>query len=348
MYCIPESDLKFILNNTQNIWNENFVKRSKIFITGATGFFGKWLLESILYINKEFSLDANIFALSRNPEKFLEQFPSYKNEKCLSWLRGDIKTFEYSAEDFDYIIHAATDADAKLNNEDPLLMLDTITEGTRRVLDFAKKQSELKAILLISSGAVYGRQPENIDLIKETDGFYIDIHNLSSAYAEGKRMSELYGSIYAKQFNMPVKIARCFAFVGPYLQLEKHFAIGNFIRDGLNGQNITVTGDGSQLRSYMYAADLVIWLYTILLKGNPGEAYNVGSDYPISIKELARTIAGFFPGISVNFLNQIRSTDRNQNYIPDIRKAKSQFHFGEGISLREAINKTIQFHRQYE
>jgi nucleoside-diphosphate-sugar epimerase len=345
---ISESDLNYILTKTQNIWKENSVCGSKILITGATGFFGKWLLESLLFLNKSIGLDCEIFALSRDPEKFLHQHPFFRREKSISWIKGDIRLFENSASDFDYIIHAATDADAKLINEDPLLMLDTITEGTRRILHFAGKQPGLKAILLLSSGAVYGRQPESIAMIKETDSFNIDINNINSSYAEGKRVSELYGSIYTKLYDLPVKIARCFAFVGPYLPLEKHFAIGNFIHDGLKGQKITVTGDGSQLRSYMYASDLAIWLYTILLNGNTGVAYNVGSDDSVSIKELAEIIAGFFPAISVDILNQVRNTDRNQNYIPDVSRAKSQFNFGEGISLRDAIYKTIKFYEQYE
>jgi nucleoside-diphosphate-sugar epimerase len=345
MNRISETDLITILKNTHKIWIEDFVKGSDIFITGATGFFGKWFLESFLYLNKEFNLGAKICALSRNPEKFLEQFPFYRNEKCISWIKGDVRTFEYPSQKFDYIIHAATDADAKLNLEDPLLMIDTITDGTKRVLEFARKQSELKAILLISSGAVYGKQPENLTHIRETDSFQIDINNPGSAYAEGKRLSELYGSIYLKQFNLPVKIARCFAFVGPYLPLEKHFAIGNFILDGLKGQNIIINGDGSPQRSYMYASDLVTWLWTILLKGNSGETYNVGSEKQISIKELAIMVAGFFPGISVNLLNQVRPTDRNQNYIPDTQKAQAQFRFIEGISLPEAIYKTIQYYK---
>jgi dTDP-glucose 4,6-dehydratase len=347
MNFIPETDLKIVLNTTFKILTDDFIKGSNIFITGATGFFGKWLLESFLYVNKQLDLHANIWALSRNPEKFLDLFPFYKNEKSITWIKGDIRTFKFPAEEYDYIIHAATDADERLNSENPLLMLDTITEGTRRILEFARKQTGLKAFLLTSSGAVYGKQPDNITHINEkTDSFYIDSNQRRSAYAEGKRLAELYCSIYAKQYNMPVKIARCFAFVGPYLPLDKHFAIGNFIRDGLNGQNITINGDGSPLRSYMYASDLVSWLWTLMLKGSTGEAYNIGSDKPISIKELALTIAKFFPGISVNILNQIRKTDRNQNYIPDIAKFKNEFRLNQSIDLETAIKKTISFYKK--
>jgi nucleoside-diphosphate-sugar epimerase len=336
-------DKKYILDNLGV--NLTKLKNANICITGATGFFGKWLLESFLYLNSELGLRMHIFALSRNPEKFLESFPFYKNEKCITWLKGDIKSFEFPRENFDYIIHAATDSDAKLNSENPLIMLDTINEGTRRILELAKDQSNLKALLFTSSGAVYGKQPENVFRIDERDTFYLDLNNPGSAYAEGKRLAELYCSIYAKHYFVPVVIARCFAFVGPYLPLDKHYAIGNFINDGLNGRDITISGDGTPQRSYMYAADLVIWLVMLLLRGNIGEAYNVGSDYPISISELAFKIAELFPGVSVKILNQTRVTDRNQNYIPDVSKFKTKFEFNQNIELDLAIKKTIAYYK---
>jgi dTDP-glucose 4,6-dehydratase len=346
MDCIDKIDLTYILNNISDILNENFKKRSKILLTGATGFFGKWLLESFLHLNEELGLDTRIIALSRNPILFLEQYPHFKKEKKINWIRGDITNFEFPEGKFDYIIHAATDADSKINIDNPLLMLDTITLGTKRVLEFARIHPEIKSMLLTSSGAIYGNQPENVTHIRESDSFYLDINDPGSSYAEGKRLAELYCAIYARKFNLPIRIVRCFTFVGPYLPIDRHYAVGNFIQDGIKRQNITIHGDGAPLRTYMYGADLVIWILTILLKGNIGEAYNVGSDIPISIKKLALKIADFFPAISVNILNQIHPTDRNFNYVPDISKAKEQFHFGDGITFDEAIYRTIKYHRQ--
>jgi len=345
MNQISEHDLKTILNQTNKVFKENFIVGSNIFITGATGFFGKWLLESLLYLNKELGLNVSICALSRNPEHFLEQFPFYKNEKCLTWIKGDIRTFEFPAEQYAYIIHAATDADAKLNSENPLLMLDTITEGTKRVLDFARKQTNLKSFLLTSSGAVYGKQPENVTHIKETDSFHIDLNNPSSAYAEGKRLSELYCSIYAKQYNIPVKIARCFAFVGPYLPLDKHFAIGNFISNVLSNQEIGIKGDGTPMRTYMYATDLVIWLITILLKGKVNTPYNVGSDKAISILELA-LIANSFQTVKkeVKVIGVTNNQPREQ-YIPDIKRSIETLNLQLTVSIEESIRRTLQFHQ---
>jgi nucleoside-diphosphate-sugar epimerase len=343
---ISQIDLEVILEHTKKNLSENFEAGSCIFITGATGFFGKWLLESLLHLNQELGLNAQVSALSRNPEVFLDQFPFFKHVACISWVKGDIKNFKFPEQKFDYIIHAATDADAKLNAENPLLMLDTITEGTKRVLELARMQTGLKSMLLTSSGAVYGKQPENIKLIKETNSFPIDINNPSSAYAEGKRLAELYCAIYAKQFNIPVKIARCFAFVGPYLPLDKHFAIGNFISDVLSNREIVIKGDGTPLRSYMYAADLVVWLLTILLKGEVNKPYNVGSDQAISILDLALLAKSFQKASGEIKVTSQRSNLPREQYIPDISICKKNLNLNVFTSLQESMDKTIRFHLQ--
>lgn len=341
--AISVTDKEYISDKLNR--NLFYLRNSNIFITGATGFFGKWLLETLMHFNSHLGLNINIYALSRSPENFLRQFPYYKNEK-INWLKGDIRSFEFPYVKCEYIIHAATDSDAKLNSESPLIMLDTINEGTRRVLEFARNKPELKSLLFTSSGAIYGQQPYSISKIKETDSFHIDLNNPGSAYAEGKRLAELCCSIYTKHYNVPVVIARCFAFVGPHLPLNKHFAIGNFINDGLNVRNITISGDGTPQRSYMYAADLMVWLLTLLLEGKSGDAYNVGSDTPISIYELALKIADLFPGISVIKLNQNKSTDRNQNYVPDVSQFKNKFGIYQNIDLDSAVKKTIEYYQK--
>ena len=341
MKRISEEDLQHIYNHTTNIWDD--IRDKSIFITGATGFFGRWLLESFLYVNNKLSLNAKIVALSRDPDVFLQQYPFYKSETSIRFIKGDVQNFDFPLGDFQFIVHAATDADAKLNSEDPLLMLDTITAGTMRILDFAKMQP-LKSFLLTSSGAVYGKQPADVVHIKEHEGFFIDINNPASAYAEGKRIAELYCSIYHKQYNLPVKIARCFAFVGPYLPLDKHFAIGNFILNGLNNEDIIIKGDGSPYRSYLYAADLTIWLWTILLKGKENVPYNVGSDFSLTIKDTAKAVAESFNN-SKNY--QIIGKPTNlpvQRYVPDICRANTQLGLKVKINLDDAIKRTCKFY----
>ena len=143
---------------------------------------------------------------------------------------------------------------------------------------------------------------------------------------------------------MPVKIARCFAFVGPYLPLDTHFAIGNFINNVLKKEDIIIRGDGSTIRSYMYASDLMVWLWRILILGESNSPYNVGSDESISIKELAEKIKGVSDStVSVKILGtQIRKEDVDI-YCPNVQKANS-INTNIKIQISESINKTIKFY----
>ncbi len=338
---LPEADLKHILQHTESLWEG--VRNKSLFITGGTGFFGKWLLESFVYINEQLKLNATITVLTRNPANFLERFPFYNDISSVKFVKGDVLDFEFPREDYQYIIHAATEADAALNSSQPLLMLDTITAGTRRVLEFARQKS-VQAFLFTSSGAVYGKQPSEVTHIKENDSFPVDILNPSSAYAEGKRLAELYCSIYGKHYDLPVKIARCFAFVGPYLPLDKHFAIGNFILNAINHEGILIKGDGTPYRSYLYSSDLSIWLWTILLKGKINTPYNVGSDEDVSLRELAHVVKEMQPGTEVQILTPAEKNKPAERYVPNVEWAKRSLGLEVKINLKEAIAKTLSFY----
>jgi nucleoside-diphosphate-sugar epimerase len=338
---ISDEDLAHIFHHTEKLCEK--LRDKNIFITGATGFFGKWLLESFIYINNKLSLNVTVTALSRNPEDFLNQYPFYGQEKSIRFIKGDVRSFEFTSGNFDFIIHAATDADAALNESNPLLMMDTITIGTRRVLEFARSLPNLESFLFLSSGAVYGKQPPDFSHIKEQDNFFIDINNPTSAYAEAKRMAELYCSTYFEKFGLPVKIARCFAFVGPHLPLDKHFAIGNFILNGLNNEDIVIKGDGSPYRSYMYAADLAIWLWTILINGENNTPYNVGSDVPVSIKETAVAVSAAFNNKVKCIIKGKPTGMPAQRYVPCIDKAMRELGLKLNIEIGESIRRTVYF-----
>ncbi len=341
MKMIEDGDLNHILVKTKDMWDA--VRSKSLFLTGGTGFFGKWLLQSFVHINKELNLGATITVLSRNPDNFLSQFPYYQNQRFVEFVKGDILNFEFPESNYHYIIHAATEADAALNKNQPLLMLDTITTGTRRMLEFAKEKS-VESFLFTSSGAVYGKQPSHITHIKETDSFPVDINNPNSAYAEGKRLAELYCSIYFSHYQIPVKIARCFAFAGPYLPLDKHFAIGNFMLNAMRQQEIVINGDGTPYRSYLYAADLAVWLWTILLKGENNKPYNVGSDEDFDFQTIANMIAEPTPAMNVQVLKKNDPSKPLERYVPDVSFIKERLGVQVSFNLKETISKTINFY----
>lgn len=315
-----------------------------VLITGATGFFGKWLLESAVAFNQTLHLEGEkrlkIVALSRNPGAFLERFPQFGKYDFIQYITGDVRTFETDCRQVDFVIHSAAEHGRTLEQENPDEMYSVVVHGTQRTLDVAR-QCGASRFLLTSSGAVYGPQPPEIERISESF-----VGTPVTAYGQGKAIAEQMVEHYADRFGFQSHIARCFAFVGPYLNLDIHFAIGNFIRNGLNGEPILIKGDGTPTRSYQYASELTIWLWTILLCGENHCVYNVGSDVAVTIKELALCVASRFdvpPEIQV--LGTPDPSKPRAQYVPSVEKIKNELDLVQIISLESAIDRTIEFNR---
>jgi nucleoside-diphosphate-sugar epimerase len=345
------SDLEHILAHTGDAWET--VRGANIFVTGGTGFFGRWLLESFAYANSALKLGARLFVLSRNPERFRERAPYIAALSDIQWVRGDVRRLtatgvrrqlgKYMPKQFTCVIHAATDASAKLNADDPLTMADTIVQGTRAALEFARANG-VKRFLLTSSGAVYGSQPRHMTHVHEEYTGAPDATEAAAAYGEAKRMAELLCACFYKQHSIEPIIARCFAFVGPFLPLDAHFAIGNFIRDAVAGGPIEVRGDGTPFRSYLYAADLAIWLWTLLAKGAPCRAYNVGSSDDVTIRETAFAVRDIVcPRGTVEIAQPVREGELPSRYVPAISRAQTELGLRVYVPLADAIRRTATF-----
>ncbi len=336
------NDLEHILKYTSDLWEE--LRGNQIFITGGTGFFGRWLLESFIWANDNFKLNSSALILTRNYAAFKKEVPHLAQNPAINFHIGDVRNFTFPEGKFTHIIHAAaTSAVATFNNEDQLVKFDTVFEGTRHTLDFAV-HSNAKKFLLTSSGAVYGKQPPNITHISEEYCGAPEPTDPSASWGEGKRAAEFLCAYYSKKYDIETKIARCFSFVGPYLPLDIHYAIGNFIRDGLNGGPIQVKGDGKPFRSYLYAADLVIWLWTILFKGESCRPYNVGSEEAITIEELAFNVARCFPSPIEVRIAKTSDYDRpNDRYVP-MTLYSHELNLKQHICLEDGIKRTIEFY----
>jgi nucleoside-diphosphate-sugar epimerase len=319
---------------------------ARIFMTGGTGFFGCWLLESFSWANERLGLGAEALVLTRNFEAFARKAPHLARRPDIRFQIGDVREFAFPAGRFSHVIHAASEASAKLNDEEPETMLDTIMQGTQRALYFSQLCGA-KQFLLTSSGAVYGPQPVALTHLAEDYKGGPDVSQTQSAYGEGKRMSELLCALHARQHALEVKVARCFAFVGPYLSLDAHFAVGNFIRDGMAGGPIKVNGDGTTYRSYLYAADLAIWLWTILIRGVSNRPYNVGSRNALSIAEVAKLVSDTFPDKPpVEIAQKPVPGQPPARYIPETARAEKELGLCEWTSLKEAIRRTAQWHQR--
>lgn len=342
MANISAVDLEYTVDSIGLLWNE--IKGDRVFITGGTGFIGRWLLETLLYANEKFALGVEITVLSRDPDTFNANNPDIA--KKVEWVKGDITSFSFPEKKFQYIIHAAASADARLYVDRPVDALDVIVNGTKRILEFSVL-AEVKSFLLVSSGAVYGVQPNHIERMSEEFFGAPNQLLLNSIYAEGKRVAELMCSIYGRSHNIEIKIARCFAFVGPHLPLNWHFAIGNFIGNALKGEVIIVNGDGQSVRSYMYAADLIIWLMTVLVTGKHLRPYNIGSEEYISIETLAHKIAKLS---GLNLSENVKVMMKNKGgkhhqYVPSNQRAREELNLRVTTSLDDAITRTLDWHK---
>jgi len=314
---------------------------SKIFLTGGTGFFGRWLLHGFLAWRRDVSRSVSLTVLSRTPAAFLEMNPWFKGIDGVDFIEGDVRTFDFKGLPlFEWVIHGATAASAQLERERPDEMYSVIVDGTRHLLEFAR-QRDVRRLLFVSSGAVYGPQPADVSHLQEPfEGEPV------TAYGKGKKLAERL-CLEDGRGRFECVVARPFAFVGPYLPLDAHFAVGNFILDCLENRDIVIQGDGTPLRSYLYAADLAEWLWTILMRGQDGRAYNVGSDEAISVRELAglvRACAGTQNEIVVRGKKVVGAPPAR--YVPSVERARSELGLAVRCGLSDAVSRTIAWHRR--
>jgi nucleoside-diphosphate-sugar epimerase len=339
---LSTADLDHILSKTKPLWEE--MRNRRIFITGGTGFFGCWLLESFSHINRQLNLNAQATVLTRDPAAFAMKCPHLAADPALAFVTGDVRSFTSPDGDFQYLIHAANETSARQAPEQPLDLLTTIIDGTARVLNFAQTHATCK-LLLTSSGAVYGKQPASLTHVPEDYLGGPDPLDPASVYAEGKRISEQMCALQSTHSPIEIKIARCFAFVGPHLPLDAHFAIGNFIGDVLAGRAIRINSDGTSRRSYLYAADLAIWLWTMLFQAPSLIPINVGSARDLSILELAQTVAqSLNTPTDIHVAKEAIPGADVSRYVPSVERAKELLRLSETINLQEAIRRTAAWY----
>ncbi len=192
---------------------------------------------------------------------------------------------------------------------------------------------------------MYGRQPSSITHLPESYAGAPDTLDPSSVYSEGKRGAELMCSLYQNKAGIECAIARCWAFCGPHLPLDAHFAIGNFIGNVLDGEPISIQGDGTPRRSYLYAADLAIWLWTMLFRAPSLTPINVGSGEDLSILELAQTVAKTLDAdAAIRVAGAPVPGSAPSRYVPSVSRAKQLLGLEQTVSLEESIRRTAAWY----
>lgn len=315
-----------------------------IFITGGTGFIGQWILE-LLQCAIDSGIKIEVTALTRSIDKFSKSSIRNIKDYNIKFIEGDIRNFDFTNFKFDYFIHGAVDASASLNENQPFLMFDTITDGCKNVIKGLSVNPGCK-LLYLSSGAVYGNSNTNA-LFKETDVCSLNPEDTSLSYAVGKHASEFLFNTAASLYEVEVKIARIFSVYGPLIPLTTHFAIGNFINSALNGEQIVINGNGKPIRSSIYISDLIRALILIITTNNSYRVYNVGSENFYSIYELASCVNKLLgiSGSKVEVLGKDQTGWNQGFYAPSIQRLRDQFDFNESFSLEDSIIYTADYYK---
>lgn len=330
---IVEEDIRFVLAACRN--DLQALSGKILLLTGGSGFVGSYLVESIIAFNLSHDgAPCRLLLPTRSLAAAREKWPHFFGVPELLWFEWDGLRFEPPSDACDYVIHAASPADPASYLQAPMQTMEDIANGTSVVLRYARRAG-VRALLYLSSGAAYGRQAPEVDALAENEPGAPDLADLSSCYGEAKRYAELL----CRASGVPTVIARLFAFVGPYQDIDGSFAIPDFIRQAMRDKTIRIHGDGSAIRTYCYASDLTIGLWKLLLNGKPGELYNVGSDAPcVSIRELAELIAAQIGNVEIVVEGKTGAGPRSR-YIPNTDKFK-QFYSAR-ISLVEGLRKTL-------
>jgi nucleoside-diphosphate-sugar epimerase len=342
-FSLPEEDLEFIHETLGTLTND---LRGEILVTGASGFFGRWVVEAFVWMRQIHGIPINVHVLVRDATRYREEVSSAVSHG-VQLISADIDTPISTYTNFSRIIHLASPL---IRPNDPSAVhahMRVAVRGMDQIIEMARN-SEDCTVLFTSSGAVYGDyfgRTSKQNSREETFNVEVDNYlNEKLIYGQTKRFLELLLVTSGVKYGYNTRIARCFSFVGPYLPLDSNYAIGNFIRDALNNKSIIIHGDGKVRRSYMYAADLVVALFVILLGGRNGTAYNVGSAHSYSLLEVAHLVSAQTLGCKVEVLNRAVSEGAGAEYVPELELFKRDFGNLFVHPIEQAIAKTLRWY----
>ena len=316
----------------------------RLLITGGTGFVGRHLLDEIAAGVGPCDL-SDVVITSRNHADLGHE---------VEQVRWDVCNPDLPEVEFDAVIHAATPASAELNARAPRLMFDQIVAGARNVVDLCARQQEPPRLLFTSSGAVYGEMPERLSAWPEDTHLAASSLDPKNAYANGKRAAEAVFALAGHEGVCRPTIARLFAFSGRHLPLNRHFAIGNFVRDALAGGPIRVRGTGAAVRSYLDGEDMARWLLTAMTSDSCiDDVIHVGSDAAITIADLAglvaeRASATLGEDLVVKIERKVAATDGRNRYVPQNSYTRTLLGLNESRSLAESIDGMLRVDRSVD
>ena len=343
---IVEEDLQRIVSSSLP-WERFFGKT--ILISGANGFVPAYMVETLLYLNETVGAGLRVIALVRNRQKAIRRFAHIADRQDLAILVQDVREPYAGPTPVHFIIHAASQASPKYFGIDPVGTFEANVLGTQHMLELAHKSGS-EGFLFFSSGEVYGQPADPTRLVPETHYGYLDPLNVRACYAEGKRAGETLCACWHAQYGVPAKIVRLSHTYGPGMELNDGRVFADFVADIVACRDIELKSDGSARRPFCYLADATIAFFMILLLGNSGEAYNVGSATQCSILELAETLCRLFPEKNCRVIRQERKVGDQylsspvQGFQFDLAKINA-LGWRATTSIEEGFRRTVESYR---
>ena len=328
---------------------EKFQGRS-ILITGATGLIGSFLIDVLMYRNRLFSMDSKIIAVGRNAARAEERFKDYMDKNALTFLPHDIKNTFTEDVQADYLLHLASNTHPIQYATDPIGTITTNVIGLLNILELAANSNSTR-VLFASSNEIYGENRGDQEFFDEKYCGYIDSNTLRAGYPESKRCGEALCQAYITQKGLDIVIARLTRSYGPTILTSDTKAMSQFLKRGINGEDIILKSAGNQYYSYTYVADAVSGLLTVLLCGEKGEAYNIADEASdIRLKDLAQIIAST-SGTKVVFElpDEIESAGYSMATKTRLDGSKvKKLGWSAKYSIEEGIGKTLEVLKRRE
>jgi len=314
-----------------------------IAVTGGTGFLGTWIAEMVAALNDERELGITLDLYARKVNDWAQRYPHLSKRSDIRMRSQDVRSpFEF-ARNTNYVVHAAGIPNNRVHASDPLRVQQTIILGLNNTLDAASQLDNLTRFVNVSSCLVSGT-PNRSGALAETDYFPIPCGQLHSVYLEAKRAAENLAATYRSQFRMSVSTVRPFTFAGPFQELDRPWALNNFVRDVLIGGDIRIHGDGLARRSYLYGSDAAWWTLAALVNGTNGATYNIGSPTAVTHLELAKLIGDrASPASRVQVNTSPSQRGRVDDLFPDTSFTEESLGVTQTCALEQTLDKTMRW-----
>ena len=332
-WLVPEDDLVEILNDS--IVDIEYLRNSQIAVLGGSGFIGTWIVSFLDFANDALNLNIEVIVPTRD-EILAKRKLRITQDSIIKLLNVDYcKTNEVNYQESKFFIVGATPTNKFTGSHDDSKIKLATKNSVSSVIKFAQKVDWIPNVINLSSGAVYGEQVNTLQPEKDIElkALNLNQYSLSKIDAEFElQKSNTRGEL---SYSSP----RLFAFLGPHLPLEAHFAIGNFLNDCLNGNNISVNGNPQTTRSYLHPTDLVMWLIKLLVKPT-NLPLNFGSDKSMTMKEIASHLSVIFDGREIEYK---KPHSPISHYVPSIENTKKYLGVSQSVSFSEGMERWINW-----